>query len=59
MDFEFTQEHDELRQTVRRFLDNDSTEQTVRGLMATDDGFDRAVWAKMAEQMGLQGLIVP
>ncbi len=59
MDFEFTQEHDELRQTVKRFLDNDSTEQKVRGLMATDDGFDREVWAKMAAQMGLQGLIVP
>ncbi len=59
MDFAFTQEHDELRQTVRRFLENDSTEQTVRGLMATDDGFDRGVWNKMAEQMGLPGLIVP
>lgn len=59
MDFEFTQEHDELRQTVKRFLDNDSTEQKVRGLMATADGYDREVWKKMAEQMGLQGLIVP
>jgi alkylation response protein AidB-like acyl-CoA dehydrogenase len=59
MDFEFTQEHDELRQTVKRFLDNDSTEQKVRGLMSTDDGYDREVWKKMAEQMGLQALIVP
>ena len=59
MDFEFTPEHDELRQTVKRFLDNDATEQKVRGLMATDDGYDRAVWKKMAEQMGLQALIVP
>ncbi len=59
MDFEFTQEHDELRQTVKRFLDNDSTEQKVRGLMATDDGYDREVWKKMAEQMGLQALMVP
>jgi len=59
MDFEFTQEHDELRQTVRRLLDNDSTEQKVRSVMATDEGFDRALWVKMAEQMGLQGLIIP
>jgi len=59
MEFEFTEVHDELRQTVKRFLDNDSAEQKVRGLMATDDGFDRDIWAKMAEQMGLPGLIVP
>lgn len=59
MDFEFTQEHDELRQTVRRFLDNDSTEAKVRNVMVSEEGFDRDVWRTMAEQMGLQGLIIP
>lgn len=59
MDFEFTREHEELRQTVKRFLDNDATEAKVRSAMATEDGFDRAIWTKMAEQMGLQGLIIP
>lgn len=59
MDFEFTQEHDELRQSVKRFLENDSTEAKVRATMASADGFDRAVWSKMAEQLGLTGLLVP
>jgi alkylation response protein AidB-like acyl-CoA dehydrogenase len=59
MDFAFTDEHDELRQTVRKFLENKSDEQAVRSLMQTEQGYDGDVWAQMAEQMGLQGLIVP
>jgi alkylation response protein AidB-like acyl-CoA dehydrogenase len=59
MDFAFTEEHEELRQTVRKFLENKSDEQAVRGLMQTEQGYDRDVWSQMAEQMGLQGLIVP
>jgi alkylation response protein AidB-like acyl-CoA dehydrogenase len=59
MDFAFTDEHEELRHTVRRFLENESDERTVRGLMQTEQGYDRDVWSRMAEQMGLQGLIVP
>ena len=27
--------------------------------MDTEDGYDAAVWTQMAEQMGLQGLVVP
>lgn len=59
MDFAFTPEHEELRQTVRRFLQDRSDEATVRRLMVTEDGFDRATWQQLAEQLGLTALIVP
>jgi alkylation response protein AidB-like acyl-CoA dehydrogenase len=59
MDFQFSEEHDELRRTVRRFLESKSEEAVVRRLMQTDEGYDPTVWKQMAEQLGLQGLIVP
>ncbi len=59
MDFAFTEEHEELRQTVRRFLADKSSEAAVRNVMMSERGYDPATWAQMAEQMGLPGLIVP
>jgi alkylation response protein AidB-like acyl-CoA dehydrogenase len=55
----FTDEHEELRSTVRKFLADRSDEQAVRAQMATERGFDEAVWQQLAEQVGLTGLIVP
>ena len=59
MNFAFSEEQEELRRTVRAFLDQKSPETEVRRLMDTTDGYDTAVWKQMGEQMGLQGLIVP
>ena len=59
MNFAFTEEQEELRKTVRQFLEAKSPETAVREQMETETGFDPAVWSQMGEQMGLQGLIVP
>ena len=59
IDFTFTDEHEELRATVRAFLADRSDEATVREQMATERGYDPEVWTQMAEQMGLAGLIIP
>ena len=59
MNFAFSEEQDELRTSVRRFLDDKSPETEVRRLMETTDGYDPAVWAQMAEQLGLQSLTIP
>ncbi|MGH7821151.1 MAG: acyl-CoA dehydrogenase family protein, partial [Candidatus Binatia bacterium] len=59
MEFEFTQEHEELRQTVRRFLEKESPEAVVRGVMETERGYDERVWSRMAEELALPGLVVP
>jgi alkylation response protein AidB-like acyl-CoA dehydrogenase len=58
-DIVFTEEQDELRRTVRAFLEQKSPEAEVRRLMETADGYDPAVWGQMAEQLGLQGLAIP
>jgi alkylation response protein AidB-like acyl-CoA dehydrogenase len=59
MQFAFTDEQEQLRAFVRQFLEEKSSEETVRELMDTEAGFDAAVWSQMAEQLGLQSLIIP
>jgi len=44
---------------VRQFLEVKSPEEAVRELMATDLGYDDAVWKQMARQLGLQGALIP
>jgi len=59
VNFAFSEEQEELRKVVRDFLNAKSDEPTVRELMDTETGYDTAVWSQMAEQMGLQGLVIP
>jgi len=48
-----------LRRAVRRFLEDKSPGSEVRRLMETTEGYDPAVWSQMANQLGLQSLIIP
>jgi alkylation response protein AidB-like acyl-CoA dehydrogenase len=59
VNFAFSEEQEELRKAVRRFLEDKSPESEVRRLMDTTEGYDPAVWRQMGEQLGLQGLIIP
>ena len=59
MNFAFSPEQDELRLSVRRFLDDKSPMAEVRRLMETEQGYDRAVWKTLSEQLGLTGLAIP
>src|SRR3954447_14191748 len=59
MNFAFSEEQEELRKSIRQFLDSKSSEAEVRRLMETEDGYDAAVWKQMGEQLGLQGLAIP
>ena len=59
MNFAFSEEQDELRKSVKRFLEDKSPETEVRRLMETTEGYDPAVWTQMAEQLGLQSLTIP
>jgi alkylation response protein AidB-like acyl-CoA dehydrogenase len=52
-------EADELRQAVRDFLGSVSPSTRVRELMATEQGYDQAVWHQMAGELGLHGIAVP
>jgi len=57
--FAISDEQQQFRDMVRRFVEQHSPETAVRAQMESERGFDRAVWSAMAEQLGLQGLIVP
>lgn len=59
MNFAFNEEQEELRRTVRQFLEAKSPESAVREQMDTEAGYDAAVWSQMGDQLGLQGLVVP
>ena len=50
---------EDLRRIVRGFLEKRSSEDVVRVLMETDSGYDPAVWAQAAAELGLHGLVVP
>lgn len=57
--FEFTDDHEALRTTVRSYAEQVFPEAEVRRLMAAPSTLDRPVWERMAGELGLQGLIVP
>ncbi len=59
MDLIATPEQDELRSSVRRFLETKSPSEVVRALMDDPIGYDPAVWSQMANQLGLQSLAIP
>ena len=59
MDFAFSAEQEELRRTVRRFLDKASPEPEVRRVMATRSGYDADAWHRMADELGLLGVAIP
>jgi alkylation response protein AidB-like acyl-CoA dehydrogenase len=54
-----TEEQEELRDSVRRFLTDRAPISRVRELMETADGIDRAVWEQAGAQLGLVGLAIP
>ncbi len=59
MNFAFSEEQEELRSSVRRFLEDKSPMTEVRRLMETAEGYDPAVWKQMGEQLGLQAIAIP
>jgi alkylation response protein AidB-like acyl-CoA dehydrogenase len=59
VDFAFSPEQEELRRTVRQFLDKTSPEAEVRRLMATERGYDPDTWRRLADELGLLGLAIP
>ncbi|MGH9103685.1 MAG: acyl-CoA dehydrogenase family protein [Acidimicrobiales bacterium] len=59
MNLAFSEEQEELRRSLRRFLEERSPSSEVRRLMETTEGYDPAVWAQMAGQLGLQSLGIP
>ena len=57
--FAFTDEQEQFRSAVRRFLNDKSPATEVRRLMATAEGYDPAVWRQLSEDLALPGIHVP
>lgn len=55
----FDTEQEELRRSVRSFLDKHSHQERVREVMATESGMDDHVWNVLARDIGCHGLTVP
>jgi alkylation response protein AidB-like acyl-CoA dehydrogenase len=55
----FDEEHDQLRDSLRAFLQARSPESEVRRLMTTRDGFAAGFWSEVVKDLGLTSLIVP
>ena len=57
--FAFTDEQEEFRSAVRRFLNDKSPTTEVRRLMASDEGYDPKVWRQLSEELALPGVHIP
>jgi alkylation response protein AidB-like acyl-CoA dehydrogenase len=59
MQFSFTDEQEDFRGILRRFLNSRSPTTEVRKLMATEAGYDRVNWKKLNEELGLTAVHIP
>jgi alkylation response protein AidB-like acyl-CoA dehydrogenase len=59
MQFAFTDEQEQFRDVVRRFLAQKSPTTEVRRLMASAEGFDPGTWRQLAEDLALTGVDIP
>src|SRR6202789_176755 len=57
--FAFTDEQEQFRSAIRRFLHDKSPTTEVRRLMATADGYDPQVWRQLSDELGLPGVHIP
>jgi alkylation response protein AidB-like acyl-CoA dehydrogenase len=57
--FAFTDEQEQFRSTLRRFLDDKSPTTEVRRLMATPEGYNAEVWRQLSEELALPGIHIP
>jgi alkylation response protein AidB-like acyl-CoA dehydrogenase len=57
--FRFDPEHEELRRAVRRFFADLAGEAALRRDMATEAGWDPAVWRRVCDELELPALAVP
>lgn len=59
MNFAFDADQEQYRSSLRRFFEQKGTLAQTRADMTAGDGFDRQHWLLLAEQLGVQGLLVP
>ena len=59
MNFAFSEEQEELRETARAFLAEHSGSESVRAAMEAEHGHDPAVWKQLGSELGWTAITVP
>ena len=59
VNFAFTDEQEQFRSVVQRFLRDKSPTTEVRRLMETESGYDDAVWQQLSHDLGLPAIHIP
>jgi alkylation response protein AidB-like acyl-CoA dehydrogenase len=59
MEFAFTEEQEMIRDTAASFLAEVSTSEAVRAAMATEQGYDSALWSRVCGEMYWQAIHIP
>jgi alkylation response protein AidB-like acyl-CoA dehydrogenase len=57
--FVFTDEQEQFRSALRRFLKDKSPTSEVRRLMGTAEGYNPEVWRQLSEELALPGIHIP
>jgi len=57
--FAFTDEQEQFRSALQRFLKDKSPTTEVRRLMATSEGYDPQVWRQLSDELALPGIHIP
>lgn len=57
--YSFTDEQEEFRTVLRRFLEDKSPPAEVRRLMETDAGWERDSWKQLNNELGLTAIAIP
>lgn len=58
MNFDFSPEQKQLKESVRRFFGRASAETAVRRILESEDTFDKAIWNGLRD-LGLMGAAIP
>ena len=58
MNFDFSDEQKQLKDSARKFLERESTPQQVRAVLEGEAAYDKALWKGLAE-MGFLGVAIP
>jgi alkylation response protein AidB-like acyl-CoA dehydrogenase len=59
MQFSFSDEQEQFRDAVQRFVRDKSPTTEVRRVMESSEGFDRDVWQQLCQDLGLAGIHIP
>jgi len=59
LEFSFTQEQKMIRDTAQAFLAEISSSNAIRNAMATEQGFEEAIWQRICAEMYWQAIHIP